>query len=276
MPRWPLRRNQFKEKLYRDESPLLAWLTIPWPPLAEIFGANGVDGLIIDMEHTTFDLRDVERLIVSCDAGGVAAFVRPPEIDAHLANRLLDAGASGLFFADVRTREQAEYAISCTKYPPVGRRGWGGAHTRYALWEGVTANVALRLDDDEKRGVYSNRYVTKANEDCLAFFIVESAEGTANIDSLIAVRGLNGVLFGWADYAVEHGLSLSETESAARRVYEACRSRGVPMAIPLGSIDQLPPYKGCFFDCGVDSLILSSAVKGVVEDARARVIGTKS
>jgi 2-keto-3-deoxy-L-rhamnonate aldolase RhmA len=269
---WQRRRNQFKEKLERGESPLIAWMTIRWPPLAEIFGACGVDAVIIDMEHTTHELRDVEDIIVACDAGGVTAFVRPPEIESHLATRLLDAGAMGLLFPDVRTREEAEYAVSCTKYPPVGRRGWGGTHTRSAMWQGVTADVALREDDEEQRGIYSKRYIDKANSDVLAFLLIESTDGVENIDDIAAVPGIDGIMFGWADYAVQHSLSLSEAEAAARRVYDTCKARGVPMALPLSSIDKLPPYQGCSFTCGVDSLIVSDAIKRTVDSAREQMI----
>jgi len=270
------RRNTFKEHLDRGASPLVAWMTIPWPPLAEIFGAYGVDAIIIDMEHTTHDLRDVADIIVACDAGAVTAFVRPPEIDSHLASRLLDAGAMGLLFADVRTPEEVVYAVSCTKYPPVGRRGWGGAHTRSAMWQGATADIALREDDEAKRGIYSRNYLDAANSDARAFLLIESTEGAENIDQIASVPGIDGIMFGWADYALQHELSLSEAEAAARRVYDTCKARGVPMLIPVNTIDKFPPYERCSVTCGVDSLIVSDAVKRAVEGARERMMAALS
>jgi 2-keto-3-deoxy-L-rhamnonate aldolase RhmA len=268
---WQQRRNRFKETIDRGEAPLIAWMTIPWPPLAEIFGSCGVDAVVIDLEHTTTDLETVEHIITACDAAGVTPFVRPPVIDAHLASRLLDAGAMGLVFADVRTKEEAEYAVACTNYPPIGRRGWGGAHTRYAMWQGVTADTALREEDEDKRGIYSQAYVDKTNRDVLAFLIVESIEGAENIEEIAAVPGIAGITFGWADYAVQTSFSLPETEAAARRVYDACKANGVGMSIPLSSVDKLPPYDGCHFACGIDSLIVSAAVKRAVDSARERM-----
>src|SRR5262245_8586393 len=124
--------------------PTAVWINVPWQPLVEIFGSCGLDAALIDMEHTSMDFADVENLIIAAEAAGVTPLVRPPAIDTHAVNRLLDAGALGIVFADVRTAEDAELAASCTKYPPAGRRGWGGSHTRYAMWEGQPASVAIR------------------------------------------------------------------------------------------------------------------------------------
>ncbi|MHB8393793.1 MAG: HpcH/HpaI aldolase family protein [Candidatus Dormibacteria bacterium] len=250
---------------------MAAWLNVPWPPLAEIFGSCGLDAALIDMEHTTNDFAQIESLIIACECAGVTPLVRPAALDTHAVNRLLDAGAQGIIFADIRTRGEAELAAACTKYPPAGRRGWGGSHTRYAMWEGLPAAAALRETTVEGRGVYSGEYVQKANDDVLTFLIVESPEGVANIDAIASVKGIDAISFGWADFSVQSDFRMEEIEAAADRVYAACRSRGVGTSLSVGQAGNSEYFPGCYFIAGIDTLIISGAIRTILTDARRTV-----
>lgn len=271
MFKWQTRENRFKEMMYRGDFPLAAWINIPWEPLVEIFGACGLHGAIIDMEHTCNDFRDVERLIIACEAAGVTPIVRPPEINTHLVNRLLDSGALGIIFADVRSARDARTAVACTKYPPLGGRGWGGSHTRYAMWEGLPATSAVRETSVEGRGVYSNEYVNKANDDILTYLIVESPEGVDNVDEIAEVPGIDAISFGWADYSVQTGFDLETAEKGAARVYEACRKHGIGTSLSVGEIERGNRLANSYVICGIDTLILSGAVRRTMDDTRARI-----
>ena len=268
---WQRRRNGFQEKLEAGDRPTAIWLNIPWAPLAEIFGSCGVDAALIDMEHTSNDFGDIESLIIACDAAGVTPIVRPPSLDTHVVNRLLDAGAQGIIFADIRTRAEAEFAASCTKYPPLGRRGWGGSHTRYAMWEGLPATAAMKEVTAEGRGVYSEEYVQKANSSILTYLIVESPEGVGNIDDIASVPGIDAVSFGWADYSVQSGFNLGVVEEAANKVYQSCKRHGIGTSLSVGQAGNSEYFPGCYFICGIDTLIISGAIRQTLVDARMKI-----
>lgn len=268
---WQGRENSFKRKLLEGSNPTAVWVNIPWPPLVEIFGSCGLDAALIDMEHTSNDFGEVESLIIAAECAGVTPLVRPTELNTHAVNRLLDAGAMGIVFADIRTVEEAELAASCTKYPPTGIRGWGGSHTRYAMWEGLPASVAIRETSVEGRGVYSSEYVEKANSDVLTVLLVETPEGVENVEAIAAVPGIDAVMFGWADYSAQTGFDADAATAAAERVYEACTQNGIGTSLSVAEAGRAADIPGSFFTCGIDTLILSGAVRRVMDDARARI-----
>jgi 4-hydroxy-2-oxoheptanedioate aldolase len=268
---WQRRRNRFKELIQAGETAIAMWIDVPWPPLVEILGSCGGDAALVDMEHTTNSFEDVENLIIAAEAAGLTPIFRPAGLDPKAVGRALDSGAQGVIFPDVRTRAQAELAVASTKYPPVGRRGWGGSHTRYAMWEGLSAAAALRESDPGKRGVYSQEYVDKANSDVLVLMIIESVEGMDNLDEILDVEGIDAVSFGWADYSAQVGFDLARCEEASDRLYEACRSRGIGTSLSVGQAGKQEHYRGCYYIAGIDTLVISDAFRQTIADARRRI-----
>jgi 2-keto-3-deoxy-L-rhamnonate aldolase RhmA len=267
---WQRRQNPFRLRL-EAEPAYMVGIDIPWPPLAEIIGAAGADAAFIDMEHTTLGFEDVENLIIACDAARISSIVRTPGLDGSAAARVLDSGAHAIVFPDIRTRADAELATAASKYPPLGRRPWGGAHTRYVMWEGVLASRALQESDPGRRGVYSREFVETANSFVLTIILIESPEGVENVDEILTVPGINGVWFGWADYSANVDFELDRCVAAADRVYDACRRRGIGMCLAVDQATAYPWYPGCFYFVGLDTLILSGALRTTITDAKKRV-----
>jgi 2-keto-3-deoxy-L-rhamnonate aldolase RhmA len=263
-PAWAHRRNRFKEALADGRPAVAMWVTTPWIGTIEVLGASGADAAFIDLEHVSYGLAEAERLIVSCEAAGISPIVRPSGIDPDDASRILDAGAHGLIFPQVETEEQARLAVSCLRYAPAGARGWGGAHTRHAVWDGgYSADFfAGRL---ESAGVYSREYVEKAESDAIAIMLVETVRGVENIDAIVSVPGVNAVIFGWGDYSVEVGFDAAACRAAAAKVYAACKQKGIGLAVSPG--DEFFP--GCFAIAGADSMHMSGALRAAVERAKA-------
>jgi 2-keto-3-deoxy-L-rhamnonate aldolase RhmA len=236
------------------------WVTTPWTAVPEILGAAGLDAVLLDLEHVSYGVEHAERLIVAADAAGVSAIVRPPAIEPELVTRILDAGAHGIVFAHVDDAATAERAVRCTRHPPAGDRGWGGAHTRHALWQGGYAGDLLTSGaTGGALGVYTREY-TEAAARVTNIMLIESSRGVANVDEIAAVDGVGAVIFGWGDFAVECGMDAGRCREAARRVYEACRARGVGVALSGGD----EHYPGAFTIAGVDSLIMSRALAEAV------------
>jgi 4-hydroxy-2-oxoheptanedioate aldolase len=261
---WRTQKNTFKQAV-RVKPQVAMWVTVPWAPLVEMVGHVGADAALIDLEHTTLSLETMESLVIAAGAAGITPIVRPPAIDAHLVSRVLDAGALGIVFANIRDGAQAEAAIRATLYPPAGDRGWGGSHTRYVMWQGGSAATELREPDPARRGVYSPEYVDKATSDITRIFIVESREGLANLDDILSVDHLDAVMFGWADYAADVGFEVDACQRGADVVYRACRERGIGVSLSAGQAGETEWYPGCFSVAGIDALL--------IRDALARAVG---
>src|ERR1051325_3566144 len=47
------------------------------PQIVEIIGLAGFDAAFIDMEHTSFDLRDIQLMVMAAERVGITSIVRP-------------------------------------------------------------------------------------------------------------------------------------------------------------------------------------------------------
>jgi 4-hydroxy-2-oxoheptanedioate aldolase len=191
---------------------------------------------LTSLEHNPFMVDDLEKVMASARPEGaarprLAPVVRIPyEGDQdfkHLVKQLLDAGAFGIVLPQVRTKEEAAKLVRAMRYPPqrgakypvpAGIRGWGptGA-TR--LW-----------------GVSNEEYARKADlwplnpeGELLAIVMIETREGVKNINEILSVPGLAGVLIGPSDLSLSLGVgtpapnvNAPEVEAATAAVAKAC------------------------------------------------------
>jgi 4-hydroxy-2-oxoheptanedioate aldolase len=265
---WEARRNPLKEAMQRGGPAIAMWTTSPWAAVPEILGVAGIDGVLLDLEHVSHGVSELELLITAADAAGISAIVRPPDTEPSLVSRILDAGAHGIVFPRVEDAAGAELAVRCTRYPPRGQRGWGGAHTRYAKWQGGYARDRFNGTSTDP-GVYTSEYVARADEGSLVVLLIESVRGVANAQAICAVEGVDAVIFGWGDYAVEVGFDRDRAREAAEVVAAAARAAGVGLGVSPGD----PCYPGCFTIAGIDTLLMSAALSDAVTAARAAADG---
>src|SRR5712671_7929189 len=97
------------------------------PQIVEIIGLVGFDAAFIDMEHTSFDLHDVQAMVMAAERVGVTPIVRTPGFDPAFILRLLDMGVQGIQVPHVDSAETARAAVNSVRYPPLGDRGMAGS-----------------------------------------------------------------------------------------------------------------------------------------------------
>lgn len=159
---------------------------IPHPVAVEVVAAAGPDFLCIDWEHAQIGRERLEDLIRAADVHGVPAMVRVP---GHLPDSIaaaLDAGAKGVLVPRVSNAAEARAAVAATRYPPMGTRGVG---------PGRAAGYGYRIPD----------YLATANDSLLLAVQVETAEGLANIEEIVAVDGIDVIFVGPGDLSVSIG-----------------------------------------------------------------------
>src|SRR5260370_8835740 len=93
------------------------------PQIVEIIGHAGFDAAFIDMEHTSFDLRDVQLMVMAAERVGITPIVRTPGFDPAFILRLLDMGVHGIQVPHVASAETARAAAKAVRYAPLGDRG---------------------------------------------------------------------------------------------------------------------------------------------------------
>src|SRR5579863_10125296 len=95
------------------------------PEVPRILAAAGLHWTYLDSEHGGFDLETLQDLIRAANEAGLCPIVRVADLQYALVARALDCGAQGVLFPRVESPELLEKAISWTRFPPLGLRGFG-------------------------------------------------------------------------------------------------------------------------------------------------------
>ena len=77
-----MKPNRMKEKIARGEAALGCSVMFPSPQVVEMLGYAGFDWVLIDCEHGSISLGDVELMAMACDAVGITPIARPKSNDA--------------------------------------------------------------------------------------------------------------------------------------------------------------------------------------------------
>jgi 4-hydroxy-2-oxoheptanedioate aldolase len=195
--------------------PLLnAWLSLPCAVSAEAMARQGYDCATVDLQHGLIGYETALAMLQALAGTGVIPIVRVPALDAAWIGRVLDAGALGVIVPLIETAAQAAALVAAARYPPLGARSYGP--TRAALGRG-----------DGYRD-WSDRAIK-----CLA--MIETREGFANRDAILATPGLDGVYVGPSDLALgltgrayRPGLDRTEPEleAAILAIRDSARAAG--------------------------------------------------
>lgn len=208
-----MRVNNVKHALNSDKVQIGTWITtLRSPQITQIFATAGFDFIYIDMEHSAFSIETVGDLCYAALAADLVPIVRPPGKSPHLLSRPLDAGAMGLLIPHVDTKEEAAAVIHAVKFPPMGQRGMNlrGVHTGF----------------DKANG---EAYVESTNAETLIIVQIESRKGIENLDSILAVEGIDGAVIGRGDISTDMGLpgktNHPEVIKQVEKMIAACQKR---------------------------------------------------
>src|SRR5688572_27979048 len=100
-----------------------SWINLGSVVSAEIIGNAGFDWVLIDLEHGAGNDAIMYQQLQALESTPAVSFVRIDELSRPKAQRILDAGASGIMFPRIDNAEEAKLAVSMLYYPPKGVRG---------------------------------------------------------------------------------------------------------------------------------------------------------
>ena len=181
--------NRVKKVMRAGDLAIGTYVTLSDPQVVEIIGLAGFDAAFIDMEHTTFDLSMVERMVLSAELVGITPIVRVPGNDPSLILRLLDLGTQGIIIPHVEGVEGARRAVEAVRYPPLGHRGAAGG-TRAARFGTVPWD----------------EHCEQSNREVLLSVMVEDARGIDDIEKIAALDGIDLVAVGPNDFSEYMGI----------------------------------------------------------------------
>lgn len=185
-------------------------LTCREPLLAEVVGSR-FDLAWIDLEHSPIDLDAVPALALALGAGGCAVLVRLPDPQFDRLTAVLDVGVDGVVVPHVDSAAAATDVVARVRYPPTGRRGYAARRA---------AAYGLRDDRRDEAPV------------CIAQ--IESRDAVASATAIGAVDGIDALVVGTADLALDLGVAPDVGEPALRHALTSVRDGARCAAVAFG------------------------------------------
>lgn len=222
-------------------------VAIPSAMVVEALGSSSFDAVLLDAEHSPFSVETLESLLRAADLRPIAAIVRVPEVGSYIS-RALDLGAAGVIVPRIETAAQAAEVVERARYAPLGKRGAGTGR-------------------GQAYGAGLAEYVAAANDELLVAIQIESADGLAHADEILATPGLDAVVIGPFDLATSLGVALGSPEhrAAIAEIFAAADRHGVAKGAFVFSADDVAGYLAD----GATLLMIGMDIMSVVSGAQA-------
>jgi len=203
-----------------------------------------LDFVFIDTEHIPLGRETVANMCALYSAEGIPPMVRIPSPDPYTACTALDGGASAILAPYVETAEQVKGLVGAVKYRPLKGK-----------------KLQRIMDGKEVMDEKLKNYIEERCREYLLFINVESMPATDNLQELLSVPGLDGVIIGPHDLSCSMGLPEEYTnpvfEDTVTGIISECRQRNLSIGIHLS---EAPEHQVRWARTGVNIILHSSDV----------------
>jgi len=250
-------KNAMKQKIAGGGVALGVSLMFPSPQLVEMVAYAGFDWVLLDGEHGSLSLSDIEVMCMAADAAGITPIARPRTNGAADIQSVMDRGAKGVQVPHVTSRADAERVVAAVKFGPGAARGLA-AGTRPDRW-----GLGARMPD----------FVADQNAGSLVCVQIEDKEAILNIDEILAVEGIDVFFIGPSDLSQSMGYPgnakaapvSTAIDATLHRIVAAGKAPGMP-----ATAEALPEVigKGCRYVYNHLPRLLGAGARDYLEKAK--------
>ncbi len=191
-----------RSRLERGEPVVGLWSGIGGAETAELLASCGPDFVVVDLQHGPVAEHELPGVLAAIRAGGVAPLVRVRSSSFPDIGRALDLGAEGVFVPNVRGVDHVVEVLSYCRYGPVGARSIG------------------RLSG--------------GSDNPLCFLVLETAQALAQLDSILALEGIDGIYVGPRDLSLSLGKAGDNDREEMSQIISSILDRCVAAHRPVG------------------------------------------
>jgi 2-keto-3-deoxy-L-rhamnonate aldolase RhmA len=195
------------------------------PKWVDVIDGMGLDFVFIDTEHTAIDRTTLAWMCKAYSGINTPAIVRIPSIDPNQATQVIDAGAAGIIAPYVETPEQVRQLVGATKLRPLkGER------------------LMDALDNIDPIGPILRDYLSSYNHGNILIVNIESKPALDNLEEILVVDGLDGILIGPHDLSISLGIPEDyhnlHFDEAVKYIIHKARSKNLGVGIHFsGELD---------------------------------------
>src|SRR5215467_3998234 len=150
-------------------------LSFPSPWVIDILGKIDFDSVFIDGEHGPFGLDQLEDLCRTSERHDLTTIARVPDTGSSTILRYLDRGIMGIVGPHIATEADARQLVRACYFGPLGERSFGANR-------GTDYNAGIA----DKAAYYR-----EANEEMLVCALLENIAVLDNLDTILAVPGID-------------------------------------------------------------------------------------
>ena len=226
--------KQFRKRVNDGEVVFGPSLTLADPEISAILAPSS-DFMWYDLEHGRMSEEALRAHVHISHGFGKMCIVRVPDGATATIKPILDGGVDSILVPQVRSARQVRAAVADCRYPPRGTRGLG---PRAPVGYG-------RIDILE--------YAAQADENIFTWVMIEHCDAIDDLDNILAIEDLNGIVIGPMDLSASYGLMGKIThptvDGAIGHAIKSARQAGKIVGVGWG--DQLQGLKEQFLDRGV-------------------------
>ena len=211
-----MRDNGLRKKFNSGEKALGLWSALGSEVTLEMAATFNFDWVLIDCEHGVAGYEQLPGLLRALGSSRATSLVRvPTKDDPWIFKRVLDAGVEGVLVPQIYTADDVRAVVNACRYPPQGERG-------------IAAGRAHQYGTDFMDTLQ------RSNEEVLVLVQIETREAVDNVDEILAVPGLDGILIGPADLSAALGHTLDFKNPEVIAAFEKIRMAGDVAGKPVG------------------------------------------
>lgn len=243
-----LKNSPVFSRLTEGESVYGLLNSLPSPLLCEMLAFAGYDFVIIDIEHLLRSEEDIMHCVRACEAAGISAWLRIPQVDEKLIGRALDAGIEAIVISRIESAEQVQRAADAAFFPPKGKRGMTGGR--------ITGFGRLPLPD----------YIELANRQTPIVPMIESRAGVGALPQILQVTGVGMIMEGALDLSLDLGLGPDPLNPQVWQALQDMADACLGAEIPFCANPRTPEQNGLWRARGVRSF-LAGEDRGLLHNA---------
>jgi len=200
-----------KQRMANGERLVSTFVKTPAYEVIEVLAKSGLDFVILDAEHSSFDRARLDQCLAMGRALNFPVLVRVPDSAPSSILQALDSGAVGVVVPHVDSVEKASRIAKSARFGH-GGRGFAGS-TRWA-------GFATRKVDD---------ILAQSKAETIVVVQIEEPEGVEAAEEIAAVDGIDSLFIGPADLAICYGTT-DPTSKLVRDAMgltgQACKKHG--------------------------------------------------
>ena len=229
-----MRHNRLRQLLDADQPSIGTHIHSSWPSITELVGLSATfDYVEFVAEYAPYDLYALENLGRAVDLfDHMSAMMKiEQEPRTYLTIRAIGSGIQNVLFADPRTVEDVEECVRAVRAETPTSGGIHGV--------GMRRDVGFVLEGGSPAFV-------EALDKAVVALMIEKESAVENLESLLAVKGVDMVQFGPADYSNSIGIpgqhSHPRVQEAERHVIQTALRMGIAPRAEISQPDEAEPY----------------------------------